>query len=156
MAKLRKAGLTPIEVRHVNAPGLVAWYLGMRVLRGTPRNGQVVRRWDRLVVPPVARLEARWQPPFGQSLFAIARAGPPHPVLLARTGRATHGFRSPRAPRRAPGRVRDDRTHIVVEAVRIPFDRMPVGPDSLVAQAVGPVLQDRLVGGVPGLGGACS
>ena len=72
---LAEAGLRPEEVRYVNAPGLVAWTIGMRLLRMSPREGVVLRIWDRAVVPAARRFEARFHVPFGQSLLAIARTG---------------------------------------------------------------------------------
>jgi hypothetical protein len=68
---LRQAGLHPVHLRYVNAPGLVAWVFGMRLLGMRPRAGPLLSSWDRLV-PLIARLERRWEPPVGQSLFAVA------------------------------------------------------------------------------------
>jgi SAM-dependent methyltransferase len=62
------------ELRYVNAPGLVAWTIGMRLLRMTPADGVVLRSWDRAVIPVARRLEERWHPPFGQSVLAAGRA----------------------------------------------------------------------------------
>jgi SAM-dependent methyltransferase len=67
---LADAGLQVKELEYVNAPGLVAWTIGMRLLRMSPREGVVLRSWDRAVVPTTRRLEARWRPSFGQSLLA--------------------------------------------------------------------------------------
>ena len=67
------ADLLPEDVRYVNAPGLLAWTVGMRLLRMTPREGIVLRSWDSVVVPVTHRIESRWQPPFGQSVLAIGR-----------------------------------------------------------------------------------
>ena len=67
------AGLTVEELRYLNAPGLLAWITGMRLLRMAPREGFVLRAWDRVVVPPTRALERRWRPPFGQSLLAVGR-----------------------------------------------------------------------------------
>ncbi len=61
------------SVRYVNAPGLAAWFLGVRVLRLIPRDGPLLRLWDRLMIPAVRQLEARWSPPFGQSVLAVGR-----------------------------------------------------------------------------------
>lgn len=69
------AGLSLEELRYVNAPGLVAWTLGMRLLRMRPRDGLVLRGWDRAVVPVARRVERRVPPPFGQSLLAVGRTG---------------------------------------------------------------------------------
>jgi SAM-dependent methyltransferase len=67
------AGLVPETVRYVNAPGLLAWFLGMRVLRMTPGEGPILSVWDGQVVPRVRAVEARVRPPFGQSVFSVAR-----------------------------------------------------------------------------------
>jgi SAM-dependent methyltransferase len=72
---LTAAGLAVEDVRYVNAPGLVAWTIGMRLLRMTPGEGVVLRSWDRAVVPVARRLEKRWHPPFGQSVLAVGRSG---------------------------------------------------------------------------------
>ena len=61
------------SARYVNAPGLVAWFLGVRVLGMVPSDGPLLRAWDRFVIPIVRRLEARRRPPFGQSVLAIGR-----------------------------------------------------------------------------------
>jgi SAM-dependent methyltransferase len=65
------AGLDVDRVRYVNAPGLLAWFVGMRVLRMTPQDGATVRLWDRFVIPLARTAEARRQPPFGQSVFGV-------------------------------------------------------------------------------------
>ncbi len=72
-AALEGAGLRVDQVRYINPIGLVNWYLACRVLRMTPRNGVLLRAYDRVVVPLARRLERRWQPPFGQSVLAVAR-----------------------------------------------------------------------------------
>ncbi len=69
------AGLELEEIRYVNAPGLVAWTIGMRLLGLSPREGPLLRTWDRTIVPIARTLETRWAPPFGQSLFAVGRNG---------------------------------------------------------------------------------
>jgi SAM-dependent methyltransferase len=65
------------SVRYVNAPGLVAWFLGVRVLGLVPSDGPLLRMWDRLVIPVARKLEARRNPPFGQSVLAIGRSPVP-------------------------------------------------------------------------------
>jgi SAM-dependent methyltransferase len=72
-ALLTEAGLRVEQLHPVNLPGVPAWFVGMRLLRMTPSAGPVLRAWDRLVVPAARRLERRWTPPVGQSLFAVAR-----------------------------------------------------------------------------------
>jgi SAM-dependent methyltransferase len=67
------AGLELERVHYINPIGLLNWYVACRALRMTPRNGFLLRTYDRLVVPVARGLERRWQPPFGQSVFAVAR-----------------------------------------------------------------------------------
>jgi SAM-dependent methyltransferase len=68
------AGLSLERIHHINAPGLVAWTVGMKFLRRTPTDAAILRAYDRIVVPVTRRAETRWTPPFGQSLFAVGRA----------------------------------------------------------------------------------
>jgi hypothetical protein len=69
-----EAGLSVERLHYVNAPGLLAWVVGMRLLRLTPGEGPVLLRlWDGTVIPAAAAVESRWSPPFGQSVFAVGR-----------------------------------------------------------------------------------
>lgn len=67
------AGLDVERIHYVNAPGLLAWFVGMRLLRMTPQDGPTVRLWDRAVVPVARAIEQRARPPFGQSVFCVGR-----------------------------------------------------------------------------------
>jgi hypothetical protein len=69
---LTEAGLVVRELHYVNMPGLLAWVVGMRLLRMTPGDGRALTLWDALVVPTARRWEERHRPPFGQSVFAVA------------------------------------------------------------------------------------
>ena len=75
-AALISARLSIERMDYVNAPGLAAWFIGMRLLRMAPAEGPVLTAWDRLVVPVARSLEARVRPPIGQSLFAVGRVSP--------------------------------------------------------------------------------
>jgi Methyltransferase domain len=70
---LTAAGLTVERLHYINPIGLVNWFLACRVLGMTPRNGVPLRAYDRVVVRLARRLERNWRPPFGQSVFAVAR-----------------------------------------------------------------------------------
>jgi hypothetical protein len=70
---LGQAGLHVERCHYVNAPGLLAWYVGMRLLRGRPKEGPLLSVWDRAVVPVERRIERYVRMPFGQSVFAVAR-----------------------------------------------------------------------------------
>lgn len=67
-----QAGLQVEVLRHVNCLGLLGWYVAVKALRGRPRAGLLLTVYDRGVVPWLRRLEARWEPPFGQSLLLVA------------------------------------------------------------------------------------
>jgi SAM-dependent methyltransferase len=67
------AGLELDTVRYVNAPGLLAWFLAVRVLRLTPSEGPLLRVWDRAAIPVIRRVEGWRSPPFGQSVLAVGR-----------------------------------------------------------------------------------
>lgn len=67
------AGFDIVDCRYVNAPGLFAWFMGMRVMRMTPGDGPVLRVWDRAVVPVARKVESKVKAPFGQSVLAVGR-----------------------------------------------------------------------------------
>jgi SAM-dependent methyltransferase len=79
LATLRRtyldAGLRVERIHYVNAPGLLAWFVGMRLLGMTPQDGLTVRLWDRIVTPVTRAVESRIRPPFGQSLLAVGTVG---------------------------------------------------------------------------------
>jgi SAM-dependent methyltransferase len=70
---LAEAGLLVERNHYVNSLGLLAWFVGMRLLRMTPRAGPILTIWDRGVIPILRSTERRWRPPFGQSVFAVGR-----------------------------------------------------------------------------------
>lgn len=66
------AGLEIVQMRYVNPVGLLAWIAGMRLLGRRPTPGLGVHLYDR-AVPALRRLDDWRPPPFGQSVFAVAR-----------------------------------------------------------------------------------
>ena len=72
-AAYEDAGLEVEKLRYVNAPGLPAWFLSVRLLGLAPQDGMLLRLWDRGVVPVARRVERRITPLFGQSLLAVGR-----------------------------------------------------------------------------------
>ena len=70
---LQAAGLQVERLHYVNSVGLLAWLLVVRLLRQRPKEGLLLRVFDGLAVPVLRGVESRWRPPFGQSLFAVAR-----------------------------------------------------------------------------------
>ena len=71
-ARLEGARLTVRELRFVNLPGVVPWFVAGRVLRRRTLSARSVALYDRLVTPWTRRLERRIRPPLGQSLLAVA------------------------------------------------------------------------------------
>ncbi len=67
------AGLQVERCHYVNAPGLLAWIVGMRLLHLTPKDGVTLRIWDKYVVPLARSAERRRNPPFGQSVLCVGR-----------------------------------------------------------------------------------
>lgn len=72
-AAYEAAGLPIERIEYVNMPGLLSWFLAVRVLKMTPSDGVLVRVWDRTVTPLARRLERRVRAPFGQSVFCVGR-----------------------------------------------------------------------------------
>jgi hypothetical protein len=74
-AALTQAGLEVVQVRYANSLGLLCYYAFTSLLRKQPTTGGTISFYDRLVVPVVRVLErlAGRRPPFGQSVFAVAR-----------------------------------------------------------------------------------
>ena len=69
----RAADLDVETLRHVNMPGLFAWFVMMRLLRRRPSPGPMLWFWDRVMIRAERRLESVVTPPFGQSLLLVAR-----------------------------------------------------------------------------------
>jgi SAM-dependent methyltransferase len=67
------AGLRVETIHYINAPGLLAWFTGMRLMGMTPKYGPTVKLWDAAVVPVARSVESLVRPPFGQSVFAVGR-----------------------------------------------------------------------------------
>jgi SAM-dependent methyltransferase len=72
-ATYEQAGMSMETMRYVNAPGLGAWFVSVRLLRGIPREGVLLQLWDRSVIPVTRAVERRVPPLFGQSLLAVGR-----------------------------------------------------------------------------------
>lgn len=70
---LSDACLAPERLHYVNAAGAPGWYLFARLLGQDPTAGRAARLFDRWLVPLMRRVERRVDPPFGQSLFCVAR-----------------------------------------------------------------------------------
>jgi SAM-dependent methyltransferase len=70
---MTEAGLQIEELRYVNPVGLLSWIVMCRLLRQRPKNGALLRAYDRMIVPVLRRAEQGRRPSFGQSVFVVAR-----------------------------------------------------------------------------------
>lgn len=70
--KLETAGLDVQEMRYCNMLGTIGWWFHSRVTKRDVLPLLQVRLFD-LLVPIIARLERMIEPPWGQSLLAVAR-----------------------------------------------------------------------------------
>ncbi|ASW57208.1 class I SAM-dependent methyltransferase [Plantactinospora sp. KBS50] len=72
-AALEAAGLTVERLHYANALGLLGYYMATSVFRLMPKEGPMVKLYDSLVLPVTKAAEQIVRPPFGQSVFAVAR-----------------------------------------------------------------------------------
>ncbi|GAB3151517.1 hypothetical protein GCM10027290_40930 [Micromonospora sonneratiae] len=72
-AALTEAGLTVEKLHYANALGLIGYFMATSVFRLMPKEGPMVKIYDTLVLPVTKAAEQVVRPPFGQSVFAVAR-----------------------------------------------------------------------------------
>jgi ubiquinone/menaquinone biosynthesis C-methylase UbiE len=72
-AALHGAGLRIEHLRYVNALGLLGYYMATSVFQLAPREGPMVKFYDRYVLPLTKGAERLVRTPFGQSVFTVAR-----------------------------------------------------------------------------------
>jgi len=72
-AALTEAGLQVETLHYANALGLIGYFLATSVFRLMPKEGPMVKVYDTLVLPVTKAAERVMRPPFGQSVFAVAR-----------------------------------------------------------------------------------
>ncbi|MEO5334748.1 MAG: class I SAM-dependent methyltransferase [Magnetococcus sp. YQC-5] len=69
---IRESGLQLVLVRYFDLPGILSWFL-LKISRSTRLNLQMVKIYDRWVVPSARWLENRIPPPVGKNLLLVAR-----------------------------------------------------------------------------------
>ncbi|GGO07698.1 hypothetical protein GCM10011576_12530 [Micromonospora parathelypteridis] len=72
-AAMTEAGLTVEKIHYANALGLIGYFMATKVFRLMPKEGPMVKVYDSVVLPATKAAEQRVRPPFGQSVFAVAR-----------------------------------------------------------------------------------
>jgi 2-polyprenyl-3-methyl-5-hydroxy-6-metoxy-1,4-benzoquinol methylase len=70
-AQLARSGYKIVDLRYVNAVGAIAWFFMVRLAKRIP-NRRAAMIFDSHVVPAVRRIEKKFHPPFGQSVFVVA------------------------------------------------------------------------------------
>jgi SAM-dependent methyltransferase len=69
--KLLDAGLNIEVLRYFNMPGLLAWWTMFVLLRKQNAEDAPVGLYSKLVVPLFRKIEAKFTPPFGNSVIAV-------------------------------------------------------------------------------------
>jgi len=68
---MQSSGLKLVDVRYVNPLGLVAWFVMMKLFRGSPNSGIALDIWDKIFIPVTRRIEQYVRMPFGQSCIGV-------------------------------------------------------------------------------------
>lgn len=71
--KVTDAGFHILELKFVNFPGIVSWFIAGRILKWRTLPPRSVRSYDRWVIPIVMAIESRLPAPVGPSLMLIAQ-----------------------------------------------------------------------------------
>ncbi|XTZ13307.1 class I SAM-dependent methyltransferase [Micromonospora echinospora] len=72
-AAMTSAGLRVERIHYANALGLIGYFMATKVFRLMPKEGPMVKFYDTTVLPVTKAAEQLVRPPFGQSVFAVAR-----------------------------------------------------------------------------------
>jgi hypothetical protein len=72
-AAMTQAGLRVERIHYANALGLIGYFMATKVFRLMPKEGPMVKVYDTTVLPVTKAAEQLVRPPFGQSVFAVAR-----------------------------------------------------------------------------------
>ncbi len=72
-AAMTEAGLTIEKLHYANALGLIGYYMATSVFKLAPKEGPMVKIYDSTVLPVTKFAEKIVRPPFGQSVFVVAR-----------------------------------------------------------------------------------
>jgi SAM-dependent methyltransferase len=71
--KVTEVGFQILDLKFMNFPGLVSWFVAGHILRSHTISPRMVRFYDRWVVPIVTVIEGRVTAPVGPSLMLIAQ-----------------------------------------------------------------------------------
>jgi SAM-dependent methyltransferase len=65
------SGLAVQRISFMNFPGFFGWWANARLFRRESQSAGQIDFFDRWLVPAISRVEAKFPPPFGQSLIAV-------------------------------------------------------------------------------------
>jgi SAM-dependent methyltransferase len=71
--KVMEAGLQILDLKFMNFPGIVSWFVAGRILKWRTLSPRSVRSYDRWVVPTAMAIESRVPAPVGPSFMLIGR-----------------------------------------------------------------------------------
>ena len=71
--KATEAGFQILDLKFMNLPGIISWFVAGRILRWRALSPRMVQSYDRWIVPIAMAIENRLSPPIGPSLMLIAR-----------------------------------------------------------------------------------
>lgn len=69
---LEEAGFAIVEARYLDLMGVIPWMVYFVMMR-KHMGGTSVKLYDRLVVPPMRRIETLMKPPLGKNILAVAQ-----------------------------------------------------------------------------------
>lgn len=72
-AAMEEAGLQVEKLHYANALGLIGYYTATSIFKLAPKEGPMVKIYDTVVLPLTKAMERVVRPPFGQSVFVVAR-----------------------------------------------------------------------------------
>ena len=72
-AAMDAAGLQIEKLHYANALGLIGYYGATSIFKLAPKEGPMVKVYDSVVLPVTKAAESIVKPPFGQSVFVVAR-----------------------------------------------------------------------------------
>jgi hypothetical protein len=70
---MTEAGLTIEKLHYANALGLIGYYGATSIFKLAPKEGPMVKVYDSVVLPVTKAAESIVKPPFGQSVFVVAK-----------------------------------------------------------------------------------
>jgi hypothetical protein len=68
---VERQGFQVRTLRYMNSVGFFGWWVNAKIFKKTQQSESQIAFFDSKVVPILSRLESTFEPPLGQSLFAV-------------------------------------------------------------------------------------